>query len=166
MGFLTDFGVKPILLIAQIVNFALLLFILQRFLYKPLLKVLADRKQKIADGLKNAEEIEKKLEQITAEREKRLKETAKETEGILKEATQMATKIIADAHTKAGNDVEKIFEKSKQSIEQEREKMRQEMRAELAGLVVAGLQIVTGKVLSEKDQKNILEESLKGLNNG
>jgi F-type H+-transporting ATPase subunit b len=163
MGFLTDFGVKPVLLIAQIINFALLLFILQRLLYKPLLKVLDERKQKIADSLKNSEEIEKKLASITEDREKKLKETAKEVEVILKEATDSANQIISEAHAKAGADVEKIIEKSRQSIVQEQEKMRQEMRQELAGLVVVGLQTVTGKVLDKKDQQKILEESLKGL---
>ncbi len=72
MDILNEFGIKPILLAAQVVNFLILLYILKRFLYKPILKVLNERKNKIADSLKNAEEIERKLVEISEEEQKRI----------------------------------------------------------------------------------------------
>lgn len=163
MNFLTDFGVKPILLIAQIVNFLILLYILKRFLYKPILKMLDERKEKISGGLKNAEEIEKKLNQIVAEREEQLKKASKEGEEIIKEATASANQIITEAHEKAGSDIEVIIEKAHQSIDLEKEKMRQEIRSELADLVVAGLEKVTGKILDKKDQEEMVKKTIKEL---
>lgn len=164
MDFLTDFGVKPILLLAQVVNFIVLFLILKRFLYKPLLKVLAERKEKISNSLKNAEEIEVKLAQTTKDREERLRETSKEAEEIIAEATKNANQIIAEAHTKASRDIEQMLEKSKVALEQERVKLRQEIRFELANLVVLGLQKVTGKVVTEKEQKQLIERSIQELN--
>lgn len=163
MDILENFGVKPIFLIAQIVNFLILLFILQRFLYKPILKVLEERKKKVAESLKNAEEIEKRLTEITAEKDKQIKETVKESEKILEGATKSANEIIQEARSKASVDIKRMFEKSQKEAEAEREKMRQEIKAELAGLVVAGLEKVTGKVLTEKDQKELVQKSLKDL---
>ncbi|MCL5783857.1 MAG: F0F1 ATP synthase subunit B [Patescibacteria group bacterium] len=163
MEILNQFGIKPVLLIAQGVNFLLLLFILKKFLYKPILKVLDERKQKIADSLKNADEIEKKLGQISQEREEALRKAAKDAEVILQEATQTADKIITQAHQKAGKDIEKLVEQSKESLKLEREKLHQEIRMEIAGLVVASLQKVTGKVITEKDHKEMVEKSLKEL---
>lgn len=163
MNFLTDFGVKPVLLIAQIVNFLILLYILKRFLYKPILKMLDERKEKISVGLKNAEEIEKKLNQIVAEREEQLKKASKEGEEIIKEATASANQIITEAHEKAGSDIEVIIEKAHQSIDLEKEKMRQEIRSELANLVVAGLEKVTGKILDKKDQEEMVKKTIKEL---
>lgn len=163
MEILNEFGVQPILLAGQVVNFLLLLFILKRFLYKPLLKVLEERKQKIADSLKNAEEIEKKLEQTALDREKKLREAAKDAEEMLKEAAKNADRIITEAHQKASSDIEKMIKKSEESMNLEREKMNQEIRAELATLVATGLEKVSGKVLSEKEQKDMVEKSLKEL---
>src|SRR3989344_2266081 len=98
MDFLNDFGVKPVLLAAQAVNFFILLFILKKFLYKPILGMLETRKQKIAESLKNAESIEKKLQAIGEEREEALKKAGKEAEEIIRDATEAANQIISEAH--------------------------------------------------------------------
>lgn len=163
MEILEEFGVKPVLLAAQVVNFLLLLFILKRFLYKPLLKVLEERKNKIAQSLKSAEEIEKKLEQTTLEQEKVLAKAAAEAKEILAQATKNADSIISQAHDKAGKDIEKLMEKSKQSMEQEKEKIYGEIKEELADLVVLGLEKVASKSLTEKEKKELTEKSLKGM---
>ncbi len=163
MDFLTEFGVKPILLLAQIVNFLILLYILKRFLYGPILKVLEERKKKIAESLENAEEIEKKLESITTEREKKLDQAAKEARSVLEEATKNAGQIVAEAHDKAAKDIEKMLAKTEEQMALEREKMQQEIRAELAELVTTGLEKVAGKVISKEDQKALIKNTLKGL---
>lgn len=163
MDFLTDFGVKPILLLAQIVNFLVLLFLMKKLLYRPLLRVLEERKQKIAESLKNAEEIEKKLARTEHDREEQLKKTAKETEEIIKEAAKSASQIIAQAHEKAGEDIKSLMEKSHQDLRLEREKLQQEMRAELATLVAAGLERVAGKALTGEDQKKLVTKSLEEI---
>ena len=69
MDILSQFGVKPILLAAQVVNFLILLFILKKFLYGPILKVLSERRKKIEDSLKNVEEIEKRYNEMKEIRE-------------------------------------------------------------------------------------------------
>ena len=67
MDILENFGVEPVLLLAQIVNFAILLFILKRFLYKPILKVLEERKNKIETSMKQSEQIQKEFEEMNDE---------------------------------------------------------------------------------------------------
>lgn len=161
MEILDEFGVKPILLAAQVVNFLLLLFILKRFLYRPLLKVLDERKQKIVAGLRNAEEIEKRLEEITVEKEKRLKEAGLEAEKVLQEAAKVSDKIVAEARVRAEKDIEKMMEKSQKYLDLEKEKFNQQMRVEVAGLVVASLEKVIGKVVTAKEQKKLVEDSIK-----
>lgn len=163
MEILEEFGVQPILLIAQGVNFLILLFILKRFLYKPILKVLEDRKEKIAQSLKNADEIEAKLEKTTLEREERLKKASKEAENILEEATKTADRIISEAHQKAEADIVKMMEKNTNALKQERLKMQQEIKEGLADLVSLGIAKVAGKVLTGRDQKELVEKSIKGM---
>lgn len=148
---------------AQVVNFFILLFILKKFLYKPILGMLETRKQKIADGLKNAEEIGEKLEAIGQEREEALKKAGKEAEEIIKDATESAGKIITDAHEKAGEDIKRMIAKSEEAMKRERETLHLEVRSEISNLVVLAMQKVAGKVISGKEQKDLIDKSMKGL---
>ncbi len=163
MNFLSNFGVQGVLLAAQIVNFLILLFILKRFLYKPVLKVLADRKSKIALSLKQAEDIEIRLKKIEDEREAKISEAATEAQQIINDATSTAEKIIEDAHTKAQKDITSLVSQAEDSISQERAKMYQQIRQELANLVTEALRKVTPHVLTEKDQAEIRKTSLKEI---
>lgn len=163
MDFLNDFGVKPVFLAAQAVNFFLLLFILKKFLYKPILGMLEKRKEVIAESLKNAEEIEKKLQAIGDEREEALKKAGKEAEEIIKDATDAAGKIITEAHEKAGEDIKKMVAKSEEAMKRERDALHQEVRSEISNLVVLAMQKVTGKVISAKEQKDLIDKSIKEL---
>lgn len=163
MDILTNFGVKPILLAAQIVNFLILLYLLKRFMYKPLLKVLEKRKEKIAESLKNAEEIEKRLVEISEEKEKKLLVAGRQAQQIIEEAGKGAQEIIREAQQKANLEIEKIAERSRKKLAGEQERMEAEMQAHLADLVVKTLEKVTDKVLTSQDQRALVEKSIKGL---
>jgi F-type H+-transporting ATPase subunit b len=164
MDILNQFGVDPKLLAAQVVNFLLLLFILQRFLYKPILKVLKQRQDTIANSLKNAEKIEQRLEQTEADREKTLEQASLEAQKIINEATQASNQLIAQARDEATKQMEQILAQAREQIKLDQAKMQQEIREELADLVVIGIEKVAGKVLTSKDQKEIIRKSLKDLN--
>jgi F-type H+-transporting ATPase subunit b len=163
MDILSTFGIQPVLLAAQVVNFLVLLFILQKFLYKPILKVLKQRQDMIAKSLKDAEKIEQGLKQTDEEREKVLEAAALEAQKLIDEATQASIGIIAEAHLKASADMEKILEQAKEQVRLEKEKMQQEIREELADLVVIGIEKVAGKVLTQKDQKEIVKKTVSQL---
>lgn len=160
---LDQFGLNPLLLAAQIVNFLVLLYILKRFLYKPLLKVLEERKKIIVESLQNAQEIEERLNKITEEREKRLTEASKEAKTVVEDATKASQAIVAQAHEKASVETQKMLKKAQEAMNLEREQLHDEIRSELASLVISSLEKVTGKVLSEKDQKELVEKSLRGI---
>src|SRR3989304_5856480 len=91
MEFLKEFGIQPTLLIAQIVNFLIILFLLKKFFYKPIIKLLDDRKKKIEESLKNAEEIEE-----------RLKQTEEKSAQIIEEERRNSRNLIAEAKTDHG----------------------------------------------------------------
>ncbi len=163
MNLIAQFGINPVLLAAQAVNFLILLFILKKLLYKPILKVLKDRQEKIAKSLADAAQIEQRLLKIEEDREKALKKASDEGQKIIDQATLTSTEIIKQAHAKAALDTEDMVRDSREQIRVEQEKMRNEIRAELGSLVVTSLQKVSGKVLTKKDQQNILSSSIKEL---
>lgn len=163
MDFLKDFGVQPVLLIAQTVNFFILLFLLKKLLYGPLLRILRQRRQKIADSLKNAEKIEKQLLKTTEEKEKVLLDASKEAQKIIVEATLSASAIIDEARKKVQKDIDILFENGRRSIEIEREKMHMEIREDIAGLIEKSLTKVLTTSLDPARQKKEVSEAIKNL---
>ncbi len=160
---LTDFGVQPVYLAAQIVNFTILLLILKKFLYKPILQVLEERKRTVSNNLAKADQIELKLKTTEQETAKKLSDVSKQAQVILENASITADQIIADAHEKARADVDSMIEQGRESISVEREMMKKEMSKELAGLVVLGMERVAGKVLDDPDHRKIVEQAIEEL---
>ena len=161
MEILNEFGVEWKLLVAQIVNFFILLIILKKILYKPILGMLEERKQKIADGLKNAEEIEKKLEKIEKEREATIQKASTEAMKMLEEATKSSSLIVEEEHEKAAEDMKMIVEKAHLQIASDRDKMREDIRKELADLVASAMTAVYEKKLTRAYQEEIIKDTLK-----
>ncbi len=160
---LEQFGINPWLLAAQIVNFFILLFILKKLLYKPILKMLEERKEHIAQSLKNAEKIERKLLEIEEEEEKRLIKAGMDAEKLIKEAKISALELIEEGKMKAQDVAESIVAEARGQLQVEREKLNQEVREHLAELIGLSLQKVTGKILDKKGQKDIISKTIKDL---
>jgi len=140
------FHIDAGLLLAQLVNFLIVLVVLYKFAYKPILKTLNDRTGKIEKGLKDAEDAQIKL----VEMEKKEKE-------ILTKAKEEGQKIITAAEVVARNNKEELLAEAKvqsdkilteagKKIEEEKNKMIDEIKSEVAGLVV----MATEKILDEK----------------
>lgn len=163
MDILNQFGINPLLLAAQVVNFFLLLFILKRFLYKPILKVLEERKKKIEESLKNAEEIEKRLLEIGQLQEKEIQKAAKIGQQIIKDATDSANQIYEETKVNAEKLSDKLVKQTKLQLQQQKQQLEDSIRAHVADLVFSIVQKVTGKVLTKQDKIKIAEESIKEL---
>ncbi len=156
MKIFSAFGLDIKILIAQLINFAILLFILWKFAYKPMFKILDDRKKKIETGIENAAKAEEKLREIGEEEKK-----------ILVEAKRGAAKILDDARLMAEESRKKNIDKTKeeigQLINQEKESMRQEkaeilksINREVADLVVATVEkVINEKMTGAKDEELI-----------
>ena len=163
MEILNQFGINPILLAAQAVNFLILLFILKKFLYKPILKVLEERKKKIEDSLKNAEEIEKKLQLTEDEKEKILAKTSQEAQKLLDRVKKEIELMKEEGKVEAQQEASRIIQKGQEQLKAEMEKMRQELMGNLGTFVAMGMEKMTGKVLNKKDQRDIFEKEIKNL---
>lgn len=152
----SNLGINWQLFIAQLVNFSILLYVLYRFAYKPVLKMLDDRTTKIEKGLQDAEASHKKLEQA-AERE----------EIILLEARKHAKEIIdkADVQAQANRDEllvatkaesDRIIAQAQKVAEEQKVKLVHEVKAEVAELVAFAVEkIIDEKVNTQKDAQII-----------
>jgi len=160
MEILEDFGVEPILLLAQVVNFVILLYILKRFLYKPILKVLEERKKKIETSVKQSEEMQKRFDEITKKQTEILDKAKAESEQIIEGAKNEA-KILADQiqlnATNAGNE---RIKRTQQTLEIEKQKMINEAKREIVDVVTSITEKVVQKNLTKGDKERLVRQVL------
>jgi F-type H+-transporting ATPase subunit b len=154
-----DFGVTWQLLISQIVLFAIVLVALKKFAYAPVLKVLEERRQKIAEGLANAEKIKQDLASAQASAQKILNDAHSQSNRYIEEARQSAAKVLEQETQKAVAAAQDIINKARQASEAELVRMKAELRREVGRLVAATTAKVAGKVLTPDDQQRLIEEA-------
>lgn len=163
MEFLDDFGISPILLLAQIVNFTILLFILKRFLYKPIMKVLEERKHKIETSMNQANEIQRKLEETESSQREIIGKAESAASNIIEEAKEAARKLQEEIMLETNKKVEESITKNKEILKLEREKMVFEVKSDMANLVAETTKKVLGRTLSGKDNEELVKKSLENL---
>jgi F-type H+-transporting ATPase subunit b len=146
MEILAKLGIDWKLFVAQIVNFVILLIILRRFVYRPMLAFLDERTNRIDKGLKDADLAHKKLSQMERKEKEVLDQAKKEAQKILEKAELMGKQNYEKMLIKATDDVKLLMHQSAQKMELERVKILNEAKAQLADLVI----LTTEKVLQEK----------------
>ncbi len=157
MEFFDAFGINTKIIIAQFVNFVVLMFILQKIGYKPLKKFVEDRTKKIEQGVENAKKAEIALKEAQAEQERLLVEARKDASELIEKARVQAKEQGDALVDKAKADVAAVVTQGKASIEQERQKMLDEVKADVIEMVISSTQ----KVLSKAIDKDVDEAWLK-----
>lgn len=139
------FGVNWKLLLIQIVNFGILTAVLFRFLYRPVMKIIDERKQVLDEGLRNAESAGRELFQIGAKKKEAETESLIKSELLMKETKARATELEKEIITGAHEQREKIVHEAKAQALDEKAKILHESREELARLTVLGVEKLLNK---------------------
>lgn len=160
---LQQLGIQWPKLIAQVVNFAIVLFILWKFAYQPVLAMLAQRREKIAEGMANAEQIKAELAAAEASRRQILDKAGADAAKFIEEARAAAAKVLEQETQKAIATAKDIIVKARQANETELARMKMELRREVGRLVVSTTAQVTGKLLTADDQNRLAEETNRQL---
>src|SRR5690348_3422277 len=134
MEILKTFGIEPTLLIAQIVNFLIILFLLQKFAFKPILKMLNERKKTIAEGVKSAENARLALEEAIEKEKKLLKTAQQEAQVILADARKQSDEFIAGSREEAKKQVEQMLKEAKDKINQDSRELEKRLAVSAASL--------------------------------
>lgn len=157
---LNDFS--PGLFIVQTILFLLLIFLMVKFAWKPILNSLNDREEGIKSALDAAENAKKEMENLNADNERLLKEARIEREALLKEAREMKDKIISDATNEAQEKAGKMIEQAQAAIETEKKSAMAELKSHVAGLSIEIAEKVVREELSNKDKQLKLVEDMLG----
>jgi F-type H+-transporting ATPase subunit b len=156
MKIFTAFGLDIRILIAQLVNFGILFFLLWKFGYKPMLKLLEDRKNKIESGLENAARAEEKLKEIGEEEKKVLVEAKKEAAKILDDARLMAEESRKKNIEKTKEEIGQLINQEKENMRQEKAEILKSINHEVADLVTAAVEkVMAEKMTGAKDEELI-----------
>jgi F-type H+-transporting ATPase subunit b len=153
-------GINLPQLIAQIVNFAILLIVLRLVLYKPILRMLDDRKRRIAEGLNAAEIARAEAAQAQANIEAQLDQARKEGQEVVANAQQIAARIQADAREQTARDRETALERARTEINLERDRAIADLRGEFAELTVTAAERVINQSLDRPGHARVIGEVL------
>jgi F-type H+-transporting ATPase subunit b len=147
-------------LIAQVVNFFVLLFVLRLVAYKPILKMLDERKQKIAEGLNAAEIARAEAATAQAKIQAQLDTARKEGQEIVAGAQGIATRIQADAREQSAKDRDAALERARIEIQQERDRAISDLRGEFADITVKAAEKVINQSLDRQSHQRVIDETL------
>lgn len=148
--------IKWQLLLAQAVNFFILLFILKKFLYKPMLKFLRERREGIEEGLKKSELAEQQFTEMRELQAKELAKTRVEAQGIVNEAKKRAEDAKNEIIANTKKETETLFTKAQNDIDQLKAQRMQEAEQELGKLALEGMEHLLREKIPE-DQKDALQ---------
>ena len=155
------FGVDWAHLIAQIISFGIVCVLLHRYAYRPVLAMLAARREEIAQGLANAEKIKAELARTEAQRQEVMTQANAQATKLIEEARAAAARVQAQETQKAIAAAEQIMVKAREAAAQDHLRMLAELKREVGRLVVQTTAAVTGKVLTPEDQRRLAEETSK-----
>ena len=156
-----NLGVSWSALIFQAINFGIVVWILQKFLLGPVQKMLADRKAKIDQSMKDAETIEKRLVDVEKEVTQTLNETSKKADKILAEAKKAGQELKAQLKADAEVEAAKIVDKAKTNMAEEEAQMMKQVESNIAGLVQRVTEEVLADYLTDKDRDRITGQAIK-----
>ncbi|MBC8465086.1 MAG: F0F1 ATP synthase subunit B [Parcubacteria group bacterium] len=152
-----SFHIDAGLLIAQVINFAIVLAVLYFFVVKPLTNVLEERANKVEKGIADAKEADMHLKKAQSEYEEKLTEAKKEAHALLEKTKEDAEKSRVAALAEIKEEMQREADKERARMKEERAQLKHELREETADLVVLSLEKVLGTLDSET-HKNLVKE--------
>jgi F-type H+-transporting ATPase subunit b len=138
-------------------------WVLAKYAYNPILTVLEERRKKIEEGLANAQEIKNQLASAQEQATKLLAKAGTDAQKVVEEAKAAAKTIVERETARASAEANQIVAKANEETQRAHAAMLADLKREVSRLVVSTTARVTGKILSEDDQKRLSEEASKEL---
>ncbi len=156
-------GIEPIQLLTQVLNFSLMVFLLTKFLYKPILKSLEARRKKIAEGLEYTQKMEEEKAKNEKKREEIISQAKEEARKIIQEGKNTGKLLEGEIVEKAHKEAEAILQKAKEELEMERSQMEVQLRSQTVEIAKTWVEAVLGKILGTKAQQTIINKKIQEM---
>ncbi len=156
-------GINLNYLIAQIVNFGIMLFLLNRFLYKPVLNMLETRKNKVRESLAEADRVRQEAAEAQERYQRELEAARRESQEAIQKAMQASERLREEILEKARQEAEEIKARAREEAEREREQILSSARDQIAELVILATERLVGQAVDEKAHHQLIEDVLNQL---
>jgi F-type H+-transporting ATPase subunit b len=160
MELIQEFGVNPVLLTAQIVNFLIIAYVLKRYLYVPVLELLKKREQTIKQGQDDAAEAAKLLAKAEEKERDMLKKAQTEAKAIIEAAKLQQADMLAKAEIATQAQADAMLQEARASIAYEVKETEKRLAEHVSGLAIAFLQKSISGIFTEKEQDAIMANAL------
>ena len=148
----------------QTIIFVILIFLLQKFAWSPILKAVNDREQGIKDALDSAEAAKKEMQSLQADNEKIMKEARAERDSLLKEARDLKNSMISQAKDEAKSEAQKIIESANEAILNEKNAAVSDIKKQVASLSIEiAEKLLKEKLSDDNKQMKIVEDLIKDV---
>ncbi|MDZ7726312.1 MAG: ATP synthase F0 subunit B [Candidatus Campbellbacteria bacterium] len=157
---ITQLGIDWRLILAQLFNFILLLIVLERFVYRPVLKIIDDRRAQIEENEKREERLEKKLSGIDSMKEKVVSEANAEARKLREETLEQAEETKKHILATARKEAEALIESQRDSLKSDFERLEERIHNEIGDVVAKAVEKSVGELLNEEEKNKILNRSI------
>lgn len=147
----------------EVVSFGVLLWVLYKFAFPPILKILEERERKIRESLEQAERHRSEAERKLQEYEAKLNAASREAEAVMAQAKERAQRLLEENEQRLAADAERIKAEAAREIEHERRKAVQEIRAQTTDLALLVAEKVVGRSLNDQDHRRLADEALQAV---
>ncbi len=159
-GGLGSLGINTSTLLAQLINFGVLFLLLYLVAYKPLMRMLDERSNKVKESMEQTEQIKEQAELAEKETAKRIKEASKEGQKIIQKAEQAGEEARQRARKEASVEAEKLVARAQVEIQRERDEAVADLRSQFADLTVLAAGKVIDRTLDKEAHKKLIEKTL------
>ena len=157
---MSQLGLNLPVLVAQLINFFVLLILLRIFLYRPILEMLDRRSQRIREGLAAAEQSKEQAAEAEQEVARQLDEARRQGQTLVAQAQEASTRIQDEARNQARREAEQLLERARNEIQLERDQAIAELRKEFADLTVRAAEKVISQSLDRQAHQRLIDEVL------
>jgi F-type H+-transporting ATPase subunit b len=160
MEILDSLGIDLMVLVGQLINFALLFGLLSLVAYKPLMRMMDERSRRIKESMEQAEIVKKQAEEAGVEAEKRIEAAAREGHETVARALRTGEEVKREAQARAKQEAESLIARARAEIQKERDDAIDTLRTEFADVTIRAAEKVIDKSLDKKAHRDIIDKVL------
>lgn len=161
MEIISTLGIDPKLILAQVVNFLILFFVLKKLVYGPVVALLEKRRTMVEQSVLNSQKIEQRLVALEDERKKILAEASNNAMAVMEQAKKEGAEEHQKAMVTAKKEISALAERYRAQLKDEKDHMFEELKADVAELIVTSCEKILRKEFGKEDQKR-LESAIEG----
>lgn len=156
-------GVEPVQLLTQVLNFVIMVVLLTKLLYQPIIQKLEERRKKIEEGLAYTEKMKKDLEELDKKRQEVIDQAKEEARRIIEEGKKSGKNVEKAIIEKAHQEAAAILEKGEAELALARQQMERQLKEQTVDIAEGMVKKLLGEILTSEDQQKIIDKKIKEI---